>query len=148
MLDTSGAPLAAAIEHGLYLIKPNLHEMSELVGAELAGQDDWMIMARALIEKGKVEIVALSLGHLGALIITRDEAYRAQALPISPVSAVGAGDSFLGALVFSLANGAHLADAFRLSVAAGAAALLNEGTELCRPPDVYRLSEQTRIEPI
>jgi 6-phosphofructokinase 2 len=148
LLDTSGGPLAAAIEHGLYLIKPNLHEMSELVGAELAGQDDWMIMARALIEKGKVEIVALSLGHLGAMIVTRDEAYRAQALPIRPVSAVGAGDSFLGALVFSLANGAQLADAFRLSVAAGAAALLNEGTELCRPPDVYRLSEQTRIEPI
>ncbi len=148
LLDTSGKPLAAAIEHGLYLIKPNLHEMSELVGAELATQDDWLVMARALIEKGKVEIVALSLGHLGALIVTRDEAHRAQALPIRPVSAVGAGDSFLGARVFSLANGAHLADAFRLSVAAGAAALLNEGTELCRPTDVYRLSEQARIEPV
>ncbi len=148
LLDTSGAPLATAIEHGLYLIKPNLHEMSELVGAELVSQDDWLVMARALIDKGKVEIVALSLGHLGALIVTRDEAYRAQALPIRPVSAVGAGDSFLGALVFSLANGAHLADAFRLGVAAGAAALLNAGTELCRPADVYRLSEQTRIEPV
>jgi len=147
-LDTSGPPLAVAIEHGLYLIKPNLHEMSELVGAELGTQDDWIAMARALIEKGKVEIVALSLGHLGALIVSRDQSLRAEGLPIRPVSAVGAGDSFLGALVYSLATGASLADAFRLSVAAGAAALMNEGTELCRPADVYRLSAQVKIESI
>lgn len=148
LLDSSGAPLATAIEQGLYLIKPNLREMSELVGAELATQDDWLAMARGLIEKGKVEIIALSLGHLGALIVTPHRAFRAQALPIKPVSAVGAGDSFLGGLVFSLANGVDLADAFRLSVAAGAAALLHEGTELCRPADAYRLSAETSIEPV
>ena len=109
-LDTSGPPLAAALEHGLYLIKPNLHEMSELVGAELASPVEWLTMARALIEKGKVEVVALSLGHLGALIVTRDQSLRrAHALPITPVSAVGAGDSFLGALVFSL-GGTSLAE--------------------------------------
>jgi len=72
-LDTSVPPLAAALEHGLYLIKPNLHEMSELVGAELASPAELLTMARTLIEKGKVEIVALSLGHLGALIVTRDQ---------------------------------------------------------------------------
>ncbi len=148
LLDTSGPPLAAALEHGLYLIKPNLHEMSELVSAELATQDDWLVMARALIEQRKVEVVALSLGHLGALIVTPDQAFRAHALQIRPVSAVGAGDSFLGGLVFGLANGVALADAFRLSVAAGAAALLNEGTELCRPADVYRLSAETKIEAV
>jgi 6-phosphofructokinase 2 len=122
--------------------------MSELVGAELASPAEWLTMARTLIEKGKVEIVALSLGHLGALIVTRDQSLRAHALPITPLSAVGAGDSFLGALVFSLGSGASLADAFRLSVAAGAAALLNEGTELCRPADVHRLNAQTIIEAV
>ena len=147
-LDASGAPLAAAIEQGVYMIKPNLHEMSGLVGAELITQDDWMVLARGLIENGKVEVVALSLGHLGAMLVTRDQAFRAQALPIRPLSAVGAGDSFLGAIVFSLAKGANLLDAFRLGVAAGAAALMNEGTELCRPADAYRLSEQARIEPV
>ncbi len=147
-LDTSGAPLTAAIEHSLYLIKPNLREMSELAGAELATQDDWLAAARAMIEMKRIEIIALSLGHLGALLVTRNQVFRAQALPIRPISAVGAGDSFLGALVFSLAGGAPLTDAFRLAVAAGAAALLNEGTELCRPTDVYRLSQQVRIEQI
>lgn len=147
-LDTSGTPLATAVELGVHLFKPNLHEMSDLVGSELATQDDWQLMARALVEKGKAEIIALSLGHLGAMLVTRDQTLRARALPITPISAVGAGDSFLGALVFSLANKANLADAFRLAVAAGAAALLNEGTELCRPADVYRLAAQVNIETV
>ena len=147
LLDTSGAPLAATIKQGLYLIKPNLREMSELVGAELASEDDWLIKARALIKREKVEIVALSLGHIGALVVTPNEALRAYALPIKPVSAVGAGDSFLGAFVASFASGASLAESFRLGVAAGAAALINAGTELCHPVDVYRLAAQVQIEP-
>jgi len=146
MLDTSGAPLAAALEHGVYLIKPNLREMCELAGTPLAGQNDWITAARRTIEAGKVEVVALSLGHLGALLVTRDQALRSPALPIKPISAVGAGDSFLGAMVFSLAKGDSLADAFRLGVAAGSAALIHEGTELCQPADVHRLLAQVRIE--
>lgn len=146
VLDTSGAPLAAAIERGVHLIKPNLREMRDLAGVELVNQDDWIIAAREYINAGKVEIVALSLGHLGALLVTRDQVLRSSALPIKPVSAVGAGDSFLGAMVFSLAKGDSLADAFRLGVAAGSAALIHEGTELCQPADVYRLLAQVTIE--
>lgn len=148
LLDTSGAPLAAALEHSLYLIKPNLREMSDLIGTELVTQDDWLQAARAILARKKIEIIALSLGHLGALLVTRSGAFRAQALAIKPISAVGAGDSFLGALVFSLADGASLLDAFRNAAAAGAAALLNEGTELCNPADVYRLSREVSIEPV
>ena len=61
-------------------------------------------------------------------------------------SAVGAGDSFLGALVFGLAAGAAHEDCFRSAVAAGAAALLYPGTGLCRPDDVARLSRDVAIE--
>lgn len=146
ILDTSGAPLVAALQHGVYLIKPNLREMRDLAGVELVNQDDWIIAAREYINAGKVEIVALSLGHLGALLVTRDQASRSPALPIKQVSAVGAGDSFLGALVFSLAKGDSLADAFRLGVAAGSAALIHEGTELCQPDDVRRLLAMVTIE--
>jgi 6-phosphofructokinase 2 len=146
VVDTSGAPLAAAIEHGVYMIKPNLREMRDLVGVELLKQNDWIIAAREYISAGKVDVVALSLGHLGALLVTRDQALRAPPLPIKPVSAVGAGDSFLGAVIFSLARGDSLADAFRLGMAAGSAALINAGTELCRPEDVYRLYTTATIE--
>ena len=148
IVDTSGAPLAVAMEHGVYMIKPNLREMRDLVGVELLNQNDWIIAARAYINAGKVEVVALSLGHLGALLVTRDQALRSQALPIKPVSAVGAGDSFLGAMIFSLAKGKSLTDAFRLGMAAGSSALINEGTELCRPADAYRLYATATIESV
>jgi 6-phosphofructokinase 2 len=148
IVDTSGAPLAIAMEHGVYMIKPNLREMRDLVGVELLNQNDWIIAAREYINAGKVEVVALSLGHLGALLVTRDQALRSQALPIKPVSAVGAGDSFLGAMIFSLAKGKSLTDAFRLGMAAGSSALINEGTELCRPADAYRLYSTATIESV
>jgi 6-phosphofructokinase 2 len=144
-LDTSGAPLAAAIEHGVDLIKPNLREMRDLTGAALADEADWIAAARKYIDAGKVAMVALSLGHLGAMFITRQQALRSPPLPVEPVSAVGAGDCFLGAIVYSLAKGDNVTDAFRLGVAAGSAALIQEGTELCRPADVYRLSAQVAI---
>lgn len=144
-LDTSGAPLAAAIEHGVDMIKPNLREMRELAGKSLSSEADWIAAARGYIESRKVETVALSLGHLGAMLITRDRALRALPPPIKPISTVGAGDSFFGAIVYSLAKGDPLTDAFRLGVAAGSAALIQEGTGLCSPADVYRLASQITV---
>jgi len=146
VLDTSGKPLAAALDESVYLIKPNLRELQELVNAPLANQHEWVSASRKLIETGRVEVVVLTLGEKGALLITRDLAHRARAPDIRPVSAVGAGDSFVGGMVWSLTTGDSLIDAFRYGVAAGSAAVLNPGTELCHAPDVARLFE--RIEPI
>jgi len=146
VLDTSGKPLAAALDESVYLIKPNLQELQELVNAPLADQHEWVSASRKLIETGRVEVVVLTLAEKGALLITRDLAHRARAPDIRPVSAVGAGDSFVGGMVWSLAAGDSLIDAFRYGVAAGSAAVLNPGTELCHALDVMRLYE--RIEPI
>ena len=96
--------------------------------------------SRSLIDKGLVELIALTLGSDGALLITRDSALRADGLWIKPASVVGAGDSFVGAMTWSLANGDSLDIAFRYGVAAGSAALLNPGTELCKLEDVKRLA--------
>ena len=100
------------------------------------------VTLRALVHSGKAAVVALTMGHLGAVLVTRERILRAHPLAIKPVSAVGAGDSFLGALIWRRASGADLEESFRQAVAAGAAALLNQGTELCLPNDVKRLAEQ------
>ncbi|WP_047307179.1 1-phosphofructokinase [Rhodopseudomonas palustris] len=147
-LDTSGKPLTAALAQGVTLIKPNLREMQELAGRPLGCEKEWVDAARAHIKAGQVEIVALSLGHLGALLVTRDEALRSPALPVTPVSTVGAGDSFLGAIAYRLAQGGSIADAFRLGLAAGSATLTVHGTQLCGPDEVERLYAQVIIEPI
>lgn len=148
ILDTSGPPLKAALKEGVYLVKPSLRELSELVGETLDDQDAWVEASRSLVSAGRAEIVALTLGDKGALLVTRDVAWRAHALPIKAVSTVGAGDSFLGGLVWSLASGHGLGTAFRYANAAGSAAVLAPGTELCRPEDVERLYCQVVMQTI
>ena len=102
ILDTSGQALGAAVAEGVDLIKPNLREMRELAGFEPSDAKEWEAAARALVHSGKVAVIALTMGHLGAVLVTRDQVLRAQPLAITPVSAVGAGDSFLGALIWRL----------------------------------------------
>jgi 6-phosphofructokinase 2 len=148
VLDTSGPALAAAVAEGVDLIKPNLREMRELSGSEPSDAHEWEAAAKTLVAGGKVSTVALTMGHLGAALVTRDEILRALPIPITPRSAVGAGDSFLAALIWRLASGASRVEAFRLAVAAGAAALLNSGTELCRMEDVERLAGEVTIETV
>ena len=148
IVDTSDPLLKAALEHGVYLIKPNLHEFQRLAGITASDDAALIAAARDLIGRGQTDIVALSMGPEGALLITRDLALRASGLPIDPVSVSGAGDSFLGAMVWSLMNDGGLETALRYAVAAGSAALLSPGTELCLAADVHRLVTEVIVRPV
>jgi 6-phosphofructokinase 2 len=148
IVDTSGPALRYAVEKGLYLIKPNQHELQDLTGEPLEDLQSWIAASRRLVDAEQVQVVALTLGHRGALLITHDQAWFAEPMPVNVVSAVGAGDSFLGALVWALASGRNMADAFRYGHAAGSAALLTPGTELCKRDDVERLFGQVRLQAV
>ena len=150
IIDSSGPPLRAALQEGVYLAKPNLREFRELTGTASTKDADLIESGRGLINCGLVEIIALTMGSRGALLIARDYAIRVDGLPVTPASVVGAGDSFLGAIVWSLARGHNLEIALRYGVAAGSAALINPGTELCQREDVERLvpSVVMRVIPI
>lgn len=148
VIDSSGPGLAAALEAGVHLIKPNLRELSGLVGRPLPTTDERLKACRDLINDGGAAIVALSLGAEGALLATRDAAWISPGLPIEPVSTVGAGDSFLGALLWVLSREGDLADGLRYAIAAGSAALLSPGTDLCRREDVLRLADQVAVSAI
>jgi 6-phosphofructokinase 2 len=147
VVDTSGPPLKAALLDGVYLIKPNLREFRELTGARSSDDQALIEAGRSLIAQGFLKLIALTLGSEGALLISEHRALRANGLPIRPASVVGAGDSFLAAMVFCLAKQDSLEIALKYGVAAGSAALLNPGTELCRSEDVQRLVEQVCLRP-
>ena len=147
-LDCSGPALKAALAHGVYLVKPNLGELADLVGAALPDEASRIAACRRLILDGQAEAVALTLGEEGALLVTGDGAWRAAAIPVEAVSAVGAGDSFLGGMVWALASGRPLVEAFRYAMAAGTAAVLSPGTELCHADDVWRLAAEVVVEPL
>jgi 6-phosphofructokinase 2 len=145
VIDTSGAALRATLSEGVALMKPNLNELTDFAGAPLDTEAARLSACRKLIDAGRTEMVALTLGEDGALLVTKDKALRAKPMHIEVVSAVGAGDSFLGGLVASLAKGETLEDAFRVAVAAASAAVMSPGTELCRESDVVRLMPQVQI---
>jgi len=147
VLDTSGPALEAALTEGVYLFKPNLRELAALSGETLETPEQWLGASRQLIERGMTEVVALTLGHLGALLVTRDASWRAAPLDIPVASAVGAGDSFVGGMVAALQQRRPLQDAFALGVAAGSATLLSIGTGLCTREDVQRLLPQVQTQP-
>ena len=138
VLDTSGAALKQA-GHGIYLLKPSLRELQDLVGREIGTPFEQEKAAREVIERSRSEIVVLSLGAEGALLVTVEECERFAAVPVKARSTVGAGDSMLAGIVLGLSRALPLREAVRFGLAAGAAALLGSGTELCRRSDVERL---------
>ena len=144
VLDVSGPPLRRALEAGgVFLVKPNHRELRELAGRELAWPGQYEAFARELVERGAVEVVVVSHGHLGALIVAAGERFLLPALEVEVRSAVGAGDTYVGGLVTALARDEPLRSAARLGAAAAAATLLTPGTGLCRREDVERLLERT-----
>ncbi|CAB3789089.1 Putative ATP-dependent 6-phosphofructokinase isozyme 2 [Paraburkholderia caffeinitolerans] len=143
-LDTSGAPLALALEAGVYLVKPSLGELAGLAGRPLADEAAQLAAAREIVARRRAEIVALTLGDRGALLVSAQETIRVKALPVSVSSAIGAGDSFLAGLVVALRRGDGLAAAARLAQAAASATLLTSGTALCDAAQVQRFYDAGR----
>jgi 6-phosphofructokinase 2 len=141
VVDTKGDALRRAIEAGVYLIKPNMHELEEIVGQELDSDDKVADAARAIVSSQGASVVLISLGRAGALLATADGIEHIRAPVVRYRSKVGAGDSTVAGMVHGLAQGLSLVQAARYGVAAGTAAVMTEGTELCRREDVERLYE-------
>jgi 6-phosphofructokinase 2 len=147
VVDSYGEALKLAIEAGgLTMVKPSQRELSDLMARPLTGRAEQLAACRSLVGSGKVAWVALTLGAEGAMLVGREVALFAPAVPVEVKSSVGAGDSFLGALVGRFAEGKPVEEAFRAAVAAGSAALLSPGTTLCHREDVERLTPLVRIE--
>jgi 6-phosphofructokinase 2 len=142
IVDASGESLEAALDEGVFLIKPSGRELGELVGSALTTIEERIAAAEELVKAGRVETVALTVGAEGAVLVNRDGTTRLRPPPITVSSTVGAGDSFLAGLVLRLAEGRDLQAAFRAGIAAGAAASITEGTELCHRADVERLEAE------
>jgi 6-phosphofructokinase 2 len=147
VLDTSGAPLARAVEEGVYLLKPSLREFQALMGEPEGDESHLASLAAMVVKRGWCEILVLSLGAGGALWVTASERERLASPAVRIKSSVGAGDSMVAGIVLSLARGRPLGEAVRFGVAAGAAAVMNPGTALCRREDVDRLCPQVMTAP-
>jgi 6-phosphofructokinase 2 len=139
VLDTSGEALAAAIRAGgLFLVTPSRGEFESFVGKKLS-KAELADEAERLVTKGAAENVAITLGREGAILANREGTQVAAAIPVEACSAVGAGDSFVAGMVYGFSLGKNAEDAFRVGLAAGAAAVLSCGSELARTEDLEKL---------
>lgn len=139
ILDTSGKALLSAADKGLFLLKPNLAELSALVGVEKLEMNQVDDAALSLIKKGTCEVVVVSLGPQGCLLVTREGFEHIPAPTVKKQSTVGAGDSMVAGMVWALSQGKSFREMAQLGVACGSAATMNKGTELFHPKDVQRL---------
>jgi 6-phosphofructokinase 2 len=139
VVDTSGPALQQVLEEGVYLIKPNVGELSKMAGVDELDNEAVAEAAQALVRYDKCEIVVVSLGPQGACVVTKDLVDHVPAPSVKKRSTVGAGDSMVAGLVYGLSTGLPIREVARLGVACGTAATMNPGTELFRKADVEKL---------
>jgi 6-phosphofructokinase 2 len=139
IMDTSGDALKNALENGVFLIKPNLGELSSLYGVEELHPHEVIEAARSFIARGSCEVMVVSMGAGGALLVTKNEHHYVVAPAIKRKSTVGAGDSMVAGILMALNYQWNWKQVLQYGVAAGTAATMNAGTELCKKQDTDRI---------
>ena len=139
IVDTSGEALKQVLEEGVYLLKPNLGELCFIAGKEKLLPEEIQNTALQIITNGGCEVMVVSMGADGAMIVTKHIAEIITAPQVTKKSTVGAGDSMVAGIVHYLFLGMNILEAVQYGVACGTAATMNTGTELCNVKDVETL---------
>jgi 6-phosphofructokinase 2 len=139
IVDTSGEALSEALNEGIYMVKPNLGELTRLAGRGELDNESADEAAKQIIAAGKAEVVVVSMGPQGAYLVTAAETFHVPAPSVKKLSTVGAGDSMVAGMVAVMAQGGSALDIARMGVACGTAATMNPGTGLFKKEDAERL---------
>ena len=148
IIDTSGEALKHAIKEGVYLIKPNIGELSNLYGKENLQKEEVLVAARSIIQQGGCEIMVVSMGKEGAMLISSDKSFQVTAPEVTVKSTVGAGDSMVAGMVLAISKGWELEQVLKYGIACGTAATINSGTALCSKEDVERIYGILKDQPV
>ncbi|MDD5758511.1 MAG: 1-phosphofructokinase [Desulfobulbaceae bacterium] len=141
ILDTDGEALLAGVQELPNIIKPNIHELSRLAGRPLDCIDAVVEAALGLHQRG-IEIVLVSMGSRGIVMISASGRYLVQPPEVEVKNKIGAGDSAVAGFVYGLCAGKDLVLSLTCAVAAGTATILQAGTALCNLEDFRDLQEQ------
>ena len=147
VLDADGERLKKGLESRPFMIKPNRFELETMTGRKLESIADIRDAARHYIDQG-VEVVAVSLGADGAIILRDDVALYAPKLNIEVKSTVGAGDSMVAGLIAGFMAENDLEETFRMGMACATARCMTEGYRIV-DRTVYRaVMDMVKIERI
>ncbi|MCB2357741.1 PfkB family carbohydrate kinase [Clostridium estertheticum] len=145
ILDADGEMLKAGILSGPYLVKPNIDELEGMFNKKIEGVVEIVEIAKKMLGYGII-IVAVSLGSEGAVFVTKECTIYARGLKVDVKSTVGAGDSMVAALAYSLEKNLSFEETVKLSVATGAANAMTEGTKASDIKTIIELEKQVVFE--
>lgn len=125
VIDTTGAALQKALAYQPLLVKPNHHELAELFGVTIDTREEIITYGRKLLDAGAKHVLVSMAGE-GALFITEQGVYHANAPSGKVKNSVGAGDSMIAGFVGTLSLTGDLLEAFRAGVASGSATAFSD----------------------
>ncbi len=143
-LDADGDKLVAGIKGNPFLIKPNEIELGNMLGRTLDTDEKVAEAARELIAQG-LDNVVVSMGGAGAMFVSADRVVKGGSVKVPVGSTVGAGDSVVAALAFAEEKGISLEDKVKLSMATGAANVMQSGTQAAPRDLVDSLIEKVTV---
>ena len=144
-LDTSGEALRLALEAAPQIVKPNVHELEEILGAELDSPQAIVEAVQPLLARG-TRLVAVSMGEQGACFITEQGLVRARPPSVEVKSTVGAGDAMVAGIIAGQLRKLSLADCARLATAFSLDAITHIGSGLSSVAASAGLMEQVTVE--
>jgi 1-phosphofructokinase family hexose kinase len=145
LLDTSGEALRAGCAARPFLLKPNGYEASQLTGRPVDTPAEALAAAQAL---ASIEQVVISLGAAGAVLVAGGRGWLATPPAIVQRNPIGAGDSLVAGLAWSLSQSYPPEQVLCWAVACGAATAAHDGTAVGTRDEVARLAAQVRLDPI
>lgn len=149
IVDTSKGALAHLVRAPsapVYLLRLDQREAEQSAGKALPTPADSIAFAEALIARGVAKTIVTGRQAEGSILVTSGRRYICRTPQVPVVSKIGAGDAFVGALTFSLAQGDAPGVALQWGVASATATMSTQGTDFCERSIVESLRSQCHLE--
>ncbi|QYA40522.1 1-phosphofructokinase [Macrococcoides caseolyticum] len=143
VVDAEKDLLNSVLPYNPVFIKPNIVELEEMFNTTLTTDDAIYEAAKRLLDKG-AQMVFVSMGGDGAMLVTEERCLKAMVPKGQVVNTVGSGDSTVAGMVAGLTNGLSLTSAFRQAIACGTATAFTE--DLATNEEIQEIIHQIQIE--
>ena len=127
VVDATRDLLVNVLPYHPFLIKPNNHELGEIVGKVLTTDAEIVAAARTLQEKGARNVLVSMAGDGALLLDEQGQVHRIGCPKGKVVNSVGAGDSMVAGFVAGYLQSRSYAQALRLGTACGSATAFSLG---------------------
>lgn len=146
-MDADGEAMQLGIKARPYLIKPNEAEISRIMGKNLETKEELIEAGKKLHQTGICEVV-ISMGSEGAVFLSDEGIYYAEALKVPVRSTVSAGDSMVAAMAYGMEKRLPRIERIKLAIAISAASVMCDGTQAPEADLIWKLVEKVKIQEV